>query len=78
MPKHAPVAGDAHPPEDMVVQTALADAVEAYAARVNAGGELSAFPEGRQVTATDVAVTVAAMLSSAEIHSFEIAAMFNI
>jgi hypothetical protein len=77
MPRQTPAA-DECPPDDMVVQTALADAVEAYAARVNAAGELPAFPEGRQVSASDVAVTVAAMLSSAEIYSFEIAAMFNI
>jgi len=63
---------------DEALQRALADAVEAFGARVREHGELGAFPPDRSVGATDVAVTAAAMLRAAEVYSFEIAAMFNI
>jgi hypothetical protein len=63
---------------DEALQRALADAVEAFGARVREHGELGAFPPGRSVGATDVAITAAAMLRAAEVYSFEIAAMFNI
>lgn len=63
---------------DAVLQVALADAIEAWAARVREYGEIPPFPEGREVLPSDVAVTAAAILKAAEIYSFEIAAMFNI
>jgi hypothetical protein len=63
---------------DEALQRALADAVEAFGSRVREHGELGAFPPGRSVGATDVAITAAAMLRAAEVYSFEIAAMFNI
>jgi hypothetical protein len=63
---------------DEALQRALADAVEAFGARAREHGELGAFPPGRSVGATDVAITAAAMLRAAEVYSFEIAAMFNI
>jgi hypothetical protein len=63
---------------DEALQRALADAIEAFGARVREYGELGAFPPGRSVGATDVAITAAAMLRAAEVYSFEIAAMFNI
>jgi hypothetical protein len=63
---------------DEELQRALADAVEAFGARVREHGELVAFPPGRSIGATDVAITTAAMLRAAEVYSFEIAAMFNI
>lgn len=77
----APPSGE-HPaptPEsDEGLQRALADAIEAYAARVHEYGDLAPFPEGREVLPSDVAVTAAAILRASEVYSFEIAAMFNI
>jgi hypothetical protein len=63
---------------DAELQRHLAEAVEAYAARVQEHGELHPFPPGREVTPTDVAITAAAMLKAAEVYSFELAAMFNV
>jgi hypothetical protein len=63
---------------DAALQRALADAVEAYAARVYEFGELAPFPPDRAVLASDVAVAAAAILRAADVYSFEIAAMFNI
>ena len=66
------------PEDDAALQRALADAVAAYGARVREHGELAPFPPGRELAATDVAITAAAILKAADVYSFEIAAMFNI
>jgi hypothetical protein len=71
-------AGAPSPHTDLALQRALADAIAGYAARVREHGEIPPFPAGAAVSATDVAVTAAAMLKASEIYSFEIAAMFNI
>ena len=64
---------------DAAFQRALADAVGRLRARVREHGEIRPrFPRDRPVTSTDVAVTAAAMLKAAEVHSFEIAAMFDV
>lgn len=63
---------------DAALQRALANAVEAYGARVREHGELAPFPADRKIAATDVAIAAAAMLKAADVYSFEIAAMFNI
>lgn len=73
MPEAEPSAAS-----DALLQRALADAVDAYGARVREHGDLRPFPSGREVAATDVAITAAAILRAAEVYSFEIAAMFNI
>lgn len=65
-------------PEDRAIQSALADAVEAYGARVREHGELDPFPSEREPSPTDVAVTAAAILRAAQVHSFELAAMFGV
>jgi hypothetical protein len=67
-----------HPVTDAEIQRRLADAIRAYAARVQELGELDPFPPGSEVTPTDVAITAAAMLKAAEVYSFELAAMFNV
>jgi hypothetical protein len=72
------LAGPPSPDTDLALQRALVDAIAGYAARVREHGELPPFPAGGTVSATDVAVTAAAMLKASEIYSFEIAAMFNI
>ncbi len=63
---------------DAALQRALADAVEAYGARVREHGELPPFPTDRKIAPTDVAIAAAAILKAADVYSFEIAAMFNI
>jgi hypothetical protein len=63
---------------DAEIQRRLADAVEAYAARVQEHGELEPFPAGREVAPTEVAIATAAMLKAAKVYSFELAAMFNV
>jgi hypothetical protein len=63
---------------DEEIQEMLASAVEAYAARLQEGADLLPFPAGRATNATDVAMTVAAMMKATEIYSFEVAAMFNV
>jgi len=82
MSKPEPTAPRELPPptaeSDAALQRALADAIEAYAARVHEFGDLAPFPPGREVLASDVAVVAAAILRAAEVYSFEIAAMFNI
>jgi len=69
---------DPTPESDAALQQALADAVTAYGARVREHGELPAFPPGREVDGTHVAVAAAAMLRASDITSFEIGAIFNI
>jgi hypothetical protein len=66
------------PEADAVLQRALAEAVAAFGTRVREHGEITPFPTDLEVSQTDVAITVAAMLRAAEVSSFEIAAMFNI
>jgi hypothetical protein len=73
-----PAAAAPTPEGDARLQRALADAVSAFGARAREHGELLPFPGDREVSATEVAFTVAAMLRAAEVSSFEIAAMFNI
>ncbi|MBV9717063.1 MAG: hypothetical protein JOZ64_16935 [Solirubrobacterales bacterium] len=75
MPDRAP---EPSPGADVALQQALADAVEAYGARVREHGEIPPFPGGREIAATDVAIAAAAMLRAADVYSFEIAAMFNV
>jgi hypothetical protein len=66
------------PQRDEEIQEMLASAVKAYAARLRDGAELSPFPAGKEIDATDVAITVAALMKASEIYSFEVAAMFNV
>ena len=78
MSTSTPDPGVPSPDADAALQRALADAVTAFGARVRNHGEIPPFPGDREVSGTDVAVAVAAMLKAAEIYSFEIGAMFNI
>jgi hypothetical protein len=63
---------------DREIQERLADAVSAYAKRVLERGGLAPFPDDREVSQTDVAISAAAMLKQAGVYSFELAAMFNV
>lgn len=56
---------------DAELQTLLAAAVRAYAARVEQLGRLRPFPPDT-VTATDVAVTATAMLEAVDVGVFEL------
>lgn len=58
---------------DADVQAMLARAVRVYAERAAASdAPLAAFPAGAQVTATDVMVTVTAMLKAVNLQVFEL------
>jgi hypothetical protein len=57
---------------DAEVQEMLARAVRLYAERVEEQGALAAFPAGAAVTATDVMVTVTAMLKAVNLQVFEL------
>lgn len=57
---------------DADIQRMLASAVKAYAARVEADGALPAFASTDQVTATEVMVTVTAMLKAVNLQVFEL------
>lgn len=58
---------------DAEIQAALASAVRAYAERAAERDEgLSAFPSQDSVTATDVMVTVTAMLKAVNLQVFEL------
>jgi hypothetical protein len=58
---------------DSELQAALADAVRAYAERAaERDGGLPAFPPGDSVTATEVMVTVTAMLKAVNLQVFEL------
>ncbi len=59
-------------PSDAEVQAKLAEAVRLYAEHVEAQGALSAFPAENAVTATDVMVTVTAMLKAVNLQVFEL------
>jgi hypothetical protein len=58
-------------PSDAEVQTMLADAVRLYAARAGER-ELPAFPADAAATATEVMVTVSAMLKAVNLQVFEL------
>jgi hypothetical protein len=57
---------------DAEVQDMLARAVRLYAERVEEQGGLAAFPAGAAVTATEVMVTVTAMLKAVNLQVFEL------
>jgi hypothetical protein len=58
---------------DAGIQTALANAVRAYAERAaERDGGLPAFPAQASVTATEVMVTVTAMLKAVNLQVFEL------
>ena len=57
---------------DAEVQQMLADAVRLYTERVEERGPLSAFPSEQSVTATEVMVTVTAMLKAVNLQVFEL------
>ena len=58
---------------DAEIQSALVNAVRAYAERAaEREGGLSAFPAEDSVTATDVMVTVTAMLKAVNLQVFEL------
>lgn len=58
---------------DAEIQAALANAVRAYAERAaERDGGLSAFPSAESVTATEVMVTVTAMLKAVNLQVFEL------
>lgn len=66
----APVAAT---PSDADIQAMLAKAVQLYAERAaEREGALPAFPSGAQVTATEVMVTVTAMLKAVNLQVFEL------
>jgi hypothetical protein len=67
------IARPAEPPSDADIQAMLAKAVRLYAERVaERDGPLPAFPSDAQVTATDVMVTVTAMLKAVNLQVFEL------
>jgi len=57
---------------DAEVQDMLARAVRLYAERVEEQGALAAFPAETPVTATEVMVTVTAMLKAVNLQVFEL------
>ncbi len=59
-------------PSDVEIQTMLAKAVQLYAERAEAGGALPPFPANVEITATDVMVTVTAMLKAVNLQVFEL------
>jgi hypothetical protein len=60
-------------PSDAEIQHALAQAVRSYVERaVETDNALSAFPPAAQVTATEVMVTVTAMLKAVNLQVFEL------
>jgi hypothetical protein len=64
---------DTMKPSDADIQAMLADAVRLYAERVaERDGGLAAFPTDAAVTATDVMVTVTAMLRAVNLQVFEL------
>jgi hypothetical protein len=66
----APVAAA---PSDADIQALLAKAVQLYADRAaDREGALAAFPAGAPVTATEVMVTVTAMLKAVNLQVFEL------
>jgi hypothetical protein len=60
-------------PSDVDIQNALAQAVRCYAERAaETDNALSAFPPAAQITATEVMVTVTAMLKAVNLQVFEL------
>lgn len=59
-------------PGDAELQELLARAVKQYAERVEEQGAFSAFPSESSVTATEVMVTVTAMLKAVNLQVFEL------
>lgn len=59
-------------PSDADIQVMLANAVRLYAERAEERGGLSAFPPEAGVTATEVMVTVTAMLKAVNLQVFEL------
>jgi hypothetical protein len=60
-------------PNDAEIQTMLAQAVRLYAERAaEAEGALPAFPPDASMTATEVMVTVTAMLKAVNLQVFEL------
>ena len=60
-------------PSDADIQDRLAQAVRLYAERAaEADGALPAFPSNAQMTATEVMVTVTAMLKAMNLQVFEL------
>jgi hypothetical protein len=58
---------------DAAIQSALANAVRAYAERAaERDGGLPAFPPQQSVTATEVMITVSAMLKAVNLQVFEL------
>jgi len=57
---------------DADMQTMLARAVRLYAQRAELGDAPPAFPPGSDVTATEVMVTVTAMLKAVNLQVFEL------
>ena len=57
---------------DADIQAMLARAVKLYAERVERDGPLPAFPADAPVTATEVMVTVSAMLKATNLQLFEL------
>ena len=67
------IARAAKKPSDAEIQSMLAQAVRSYAARAAESDEaLPAFPLEAQITATEVMVTVTAMLKAVNLHVFEL------
>jgi len=59
-------------PSDADIQDMLAKAVKLYAERAEQGEAPSAFPAGAPITATEVMVTVTAMLKAVNLQVFEL------
>jgi hypothetical protein len=57
---------------DADIQARLTEAVRLYAGRVEENGALSAFSSEQSVTATEVMVTVTAMLKAVNLQVFEL------
>ena len=67
------IASAGEGPSDADIQAMLAKAVRLYAERAaEREGALAAFPAGAQVTATEVMVTVSAMLKTVNLQVFEL------
>ena len=67
------IARAAKEPSDAEIQSMLTQAVRSYAARAAESDDaLPAFPLDAQITATEVMVTVTAMLKAVNLHVFEL------
>jgi hypothetical protein len=68
-----PIAHTMQRPSDAEIQDMLAQAVRHYAERAaETDGALPAFPSSAPMTATEVMVTVTAMLKAVNLHVFEL------